>query len=320
MADLNFDSITSIAQKHYVPKLVDNIYDSSAILSMLREDGMVIAGGTSIVQPVLYVKNTARGSYNGMEPHDVSSQETRTAAEYSYGDYYVSLVVAGKDERKVNGDNAIINLMNTVFQEAEMGMKDQLATAIFTGTTAIIGLDTAIAAGTYAGIAGATHTFWQSGVDSTAHTAADMKDSSNASFIHTLFRTARLNTNALGEKTNLIITSQEVFDIYEQTLQVNARYPQTDRGRFLADAGFDVVEFRKIPVVVDNFCAGGTSSACYFINTKFLPFYFHPDNNFRLTPWKVPTNADGRIAQLYFSGQIGLSNRRMFYRFSNLNN
>ena len=147
-----------------------------------------------------------------------------------------------------------------------------------------------------------------------------MKDSTNASYIHTLFKTAWAACKHLGEKPNLIVTSQDVFDVYEGSLQVNARYPMTTRGKFMADAGFDTVEFRGIPVVVDDFCAASTSSACYFLNTKYVPLFYHPQNNFRLTPWKVPTNADGRIAQLYFSGQLGLTNRRMFYRFSDLCN
>jgi hypothetical protein len=317
---LNYDSITAIVQEHYIADLVDNIYESSALLSMMRQDGVIIEGGHRITQPVLYAKNTARGGYTGMEPHDVSAPETRTAARYDYGDYYVSLVVTGRDERKVNGENAVIQLISTMMQEAEMSMKDQVASDLFTGSSYIVGLNTAIAAGTYAGIAGGTYTWWQSGVDATAHTAANMKDSTNAAYIHTLFRTAWSSCKHLGEKPNLIITSQDVFDIYEQTLQTNARYPMTSRSKFMADAGFTTLDFRGIPITVDDFCASGTDSACYFMNTKFAPLFYHPDNNFRLTPWKVPTNADGRIAQLYFSAQIGLTNRRMFYKFSDLAN
>jgi len=318
---LNYDSITAIVREHYIPKLIDNIYESSALLTMMRQDGVVIPGGTKITQPVLYAKNTARGGYTGMEPHDVSEGETRTAANYDWANYYVSLVMSGDDERKANGnDNVLESLINLKMQEAEMSMKDQLASDIFTGSSYIVGLDTAIGTGTYAGIAGGTYSWWQSGVDTTAHTAANMKDSSNASYIHTLFRAAWSSCKHMGEKPNLIITSQDVFDIYEQSLQVNARYPMTSRSKFLADAGFTALDFRGRPVTVDDFCASGTDSACYFLNTKFMPLFYHPQNNFRLTPWKVPTNADGRIAQLYFTGQIGLTNRRMFYRFSDLCN
>ncbi len=317
---LNYDSIQALAREHHIPSLVDNVYESSAYLSMLREDGVVVSGGTLITQPVTYAKNTARGGYVGMEPHDVSSPETRTKAQYEYGDYYVSLVITGKDERQVNGENAVMNLVDTTFEEAEMSMKDQLGVDIFTGSTYIVGLNTAIAAGTYAGIAGGTYSWWQSGVDATGHTAANMADSSNAAYIHKLFRAAWKSCKHKGEKANLIVTSQEVYDIYEQTLQVNARYPMTDRGKFMADAGFGGIEFRQIPIVVDDFCADLTDSACYFINTKYSPLFYHPQNNFRLTPWKVPTNADGKIAQLYFSAQIGLTNRRMFYKFSDLAN
>ncbi len=318
---LNFDSITAIARKKYIPQLVDNIYESSAYLSMLREDGMVIDGGTEIVQPVLYAKNTARGGYKGMDPHNVNAPATRTAAKYDYGNYYVSLVVSGEDGRKVNGDSQVINLLNTIFEEAELSMKDQIASDIFTGSTHIVGLDTAIAQGTYGGIDGSTYTWWQSGIDATAHTTANMKTSTHASYILTLFANAYNSAKHMGESPNLIVTSQEVWDIYENVIQSQIRYQYTNsRSEFLADGGFQVLEWRGIPVVVDDFVAGGTDSACYFINTKFSPLFFHPQNNFRQTPWKVPTNADGRIAQLYFTGQLGLSNRRMFYRFSDLAN
>lgn len=317
---LNYDSIQAIAREKYIPKLIDNIYESSALLSMLRADGMVQNGGTKLTQPVLYAKNTARGAYSGLDPHDVSPPETRTAANYDWANYYVSMVISGDDERKVSGDSEIINLLNTTFKEAEMSMKDQLATDLFTGLTDIIGLDSAVGTGTYGGIAGGTYTWWQSGVDTTAHTASNMVTSTSSSYIHKLFRIAWDNCKHLGEKVNLIVTSQTVYDLYEETLQANARYPKSERGRFLADAGFDALDFRGIPVVVDDFCAAGTDSACYFLNTSFMPFWIHPANNFRMTPWKVPTNADGRIAQLYFTGQLGLTNRRMFYRFSDLAN
>ena len=318
---LNYDSIQALVHEHIIPSLADNIYDASAYLSMARRDGVIIAGGSVITQPILYAKNTARGGYTGMEPHDVSEPETRTRAQYNYGDYYVSIVISGTDERKVNGEDAVLQLVNTKMMEARESMTDQLASDVYTGTSYIVGFDTAIAAGTYAGIAGGTYTWWQSGVDSTAHTAANMKSSSSTSYIHTLFRNAWDSTAIKNFKPNLILTSQNVFDIYEQSLQVSARYNYaSSRTSFMADAGFSALEFRGIPVVVDNYIAAGTDAYCYFLNTQFAPLFYHPDNNFRMTPFKVPTNADGRIAQLYFSGQIGLTNRRLFYKFTDLAN
>ena len=318
---LNYDSIEALVHEHIIPSLADNIYDASAYLAMARRDGVVIAGGSVITQPVLYAKNTARGGYVGMEPLDVSEPETRTRAQYNYGDYYVSIVVSGQDERKVNGQDAVLNLINTKMMEARESMTDQVASDIYTGSSYIVGFDTAIAAGTYAGIAGGTYTWWQSGVDSSAHTAANMKNSSHASYIHQLFRNAWDATAVKNYKPNLILTSQDVYDIYEITLQTNARYAYaSSRTQFMADAGFSALEFRGIPVVVDNYISSGTASYCYFLNTKFAPLFYHPDNNFRMTPWKVPTNADGRIAQLFYSAQIGLTNRRLFYKFTDLAN
>jgi len=318
---LAYDYITAITQDKYIPRMVDNIYESSALLSMMRRDGRILNGGTEIVQPLLYAKNTSRGGFTGYEVFNVSPPDNLTAAKYDWAQYYVSISLAGLDEIKNSGDSAVLNLLEIKMKDAEMSMLDQLATDLFSGTTHIIGLASAVdATTTYGGIAVADFAGWASGEDGTAHTAANMKDSTNAAYAHTLFRTAWKSCNHLNKSPNLIITSQEVFDIYEQTLQANARYPLTARGKFLADAGFTTVEFRGIPVVVDDFCPDGTDSYCYFLNTDFLNLYISPKQNFKFTGFKVPTNQDARVGQILVAAQLGLSNRRMFYKFTDLGN
>lgn len=326
---LNYDYITAIVRDEYIPKLVDNIYEKSAFLSMLRRDGRVQAatnmsstvnGGTKIIQPLLYSKNTARGNYANYDTVDVTPPDNITAAEYVMYNYYVTISISQEDELKVNGDNAVINLLNTKMEESEMSLKDLIATDLFTGSgSKIIGLDTAIGTGTYGGIAGATYTWWNSGVDATAHTAANMVDSTNASYIHKLLRAGYKSCKHKGEMPNLILTSQDTFDLYEQTLQASARYPMTERGKFMADAGFDVIEFRGIPIVVDDYISD-TADAMYMLNTNYFTHYYHPENNFKMHEWVKPSNQLARVTQITYTTQNAISNRRMFYRWSDLNN
>jgi len=315
---LNYDYLTAITIEHHIPKLVDNIYESSALLFKLRADGRVVSGGTKIKQPLLYGKNTSRGWYSGWDTFDVTIPDNLTAAVYEWGNAYISVGISGQDERENNSKEAILKLLEIRMQEAEMSLMDFLADGIYTGTDSkgIIGLNTAIGTGSYGGIDGSTYSWWQSGVDTTTHTEANMKDSTSSSYIHKLLRDGWASCRHLGKTPNLIVTTQKVFDIYEQTLQVNARYNYTSAAtKFMADAGFQALEFRGVPIVVDDKCPDGHM---YMMNTEFLSLYYHPDANFKFTGFKVPTNQDGRVGQILFSGQLAISNRRMFYKWTGL--
>lgn len=45
---LNFDALTALTRKKYVPKLVDNIFKSSPMLSYLKDRQKSYDGGLSI--------------------------------------------------------------------------------------------------------------------------------------------------------------------------------------------------------------------------------------------------------------------------------
>lgn len=316
---LNYDRITAITRDKYIPKMIDNIYESSALFAKLKADGKISTWGNKLIQPLRYGKNGARGTYAGHDVLDVTPQDNITAAEFTYKNYYTSIAISGDDERTNSGDEAVIKLLEDEMRDAEMSMKDQLSTALFTGSTHLIGLDTAVGTGTYGGIDGSTYTWWNSYVDATAHSAANMIDSTHASYIHKLLRAGYKQCKHLNMSPNLIVTSQDVYDLYEQTLQPQARYNLSEGSKFLADAGFDVLEFRKIPIVVDDF-VDDTADPLYMLNTEFMDFYTHPANNFRFTGFKEPTNQDSKVGQIFVSAQLTLSNRRMFARFSDLNN
>ena len=155
---LDYNYLTAITQDHYVPKLVDNIFDSSALLSILRRDGRVVEGGTDIKVPLRYAKNTSRGWYSGWDVMDVTIPDDLTAAKYDWGNAYVSVGISGEDERKNKGKAAVLKLLETRVDGAEMALSDFLADGIYTGsdTKGIIGLASAVGSGSYGGIDGAT--------------------------------------------------------------------------------------------------------------------------------------------------------------------
>jgi len=320
---LNWDYLTATTREFFRKKLVDNIYDSSPLLATMLNDASIREyqrGGRKIVEPLLYAKNTALGVYSNFDTFDMTPPDNITAAEQVWGHYYVTIAISGDDETDNMGESQVLSLISERTREAEMALKDKVTDDIYAGsdTKGIIGLSTAIAAGTYGAIAGGTYTWWQSGVDASAHTAANMKDSTNAAYILTLLRTGYISCKHGGETPNLIVTTQAVYDILEHVLQQQARYEKFNkRTGLLADGGFQTLQWRGIPIVADEKC---TADTMYMLNTNYLTFWIHPSRNFYFTGFKTPLNQDAKAGQILLKAQMSTSNRRMHYVWTDLNN
>jgi len=315
---INYTKITAMVQERYMPGFANNIFDKSALLStMLKDQSVKVRGGSRITEGVLFAKPTAAGSYDGYDVVDTTPADVRDRARFEWAHKYVSVAIAQTDELQISGPDAVGDLVAAEMEAAEMKMRDQIAEDIFAGGATIIGLDSAVAAGTYAGIPGATSTWWQSGVDATAHTQANMKDSTHASYVLTLLQTAFRTCTHYGMKPNLVVTTLAVWDLIENVLQQNATYPKNvnARTKLIGDGGFNVLEFRGVPIIADEKC---TANYLYVLNTQFLKFYIHPNNNFKFTGFKEPTNQLARVGQITLSCQLGVTNRRMFYKFTSL--
>jgi len=320
---LNYNLVNTLVQERYLPGFADNIYNTSALLSALRNDNsVVIEGGERITAGLLYAKNTARGTFSGYDTVDVTPQDTRNRARYEWANYYVSVSLSQDDEDKVNGPDAVGTLLENSVKEAELSMKDQLATDIFTGIDAdgIVGLDSAInTTNTYGAISGNDYSWWRATTLTTSHSKANMKTASHASYWYTLLGTAFAACTNGGGMPNLVITTHEIFNVVEAIAIVQQQFERFNkRSQALADNGFPTIQYRGVPIVADEMCP---AYQCYVLNTKYLNLYVHSRStrsNFRFTGFKEPTNQLARVGQITWKGQLGINNRRMFYKFTAL--
>src|SRR5689334_22790395 len=102
---LSYDQISAITEKKFVPKLVDNIFDTDALLARLKKSStMKIDGGERIMQPLNYAQNTAGGWYSGAQTLDTTDNDVITAAEYTWKQLYQNISISGLDEMKNSGD------------------------------------------------------------------------------------------------------------------------------------------------------------------------------------------------------------------------
>ena len=128
---LNYNNLTALVKSKYIPKMEDNIFNSSWAFQKMKEKPDVLDGGKDIHMPLQYAKGRG-GAYAGWDLFDVRPKETRTAAIYEWKNLYANISISGDDEDKAAGNNnAILSFVEAEVQNAEATLVDIAATAFF---------------------------------------------------------------------------------------------------------------------------------------------------------------------------------------------
>ena len=174
---------------------------------------------------------------------------------------------------------------------------------------------------TLGGIDSTTYTWWDAivaaDVDSNYTTsnltAANLTNPSSDYFILTVMRKIWSKCIHNQEHPDGVYMSEGMFNLYEQVLQPYAQYHRepTQAVKMAADGGFQVLEWKGVPVIYDEYCPAGF---IFFTNSKYLNMKIHSDDNFSLGPWQKPVNQQARIAQVTVTLQFVASNCRYLGR------
>lgn len=311
-ANSSYDELLSTTLANYVPTLEDNIFTARPLFYALTNGQTIrrVNGGVKIVTPIIHGLNTTAKAYSGTDSLDVAEADNVSAAEYDWKQFSASIVINGIDEAKNNGEAEIIDLLEGRIMAAEESIIEQMNTMLHTaaattdadtgmvitagGDRAWNGLpDLVDSAGTVGGINPATagNEFWASHEDSVVEALTVAK-----------MRTAYNSVSVGNDQPNLVLTTQALYEAYEDLLQDNLRYTDTT----YADAGFQNLLFKGAPVTFDGSCATGVM---YFLNSKYLRLVAHTDVWFKSTPFVRRHNVDARYAQILSYGNLTCSNR-----------
>lgn len=322
MPATDYGQITSITRRLFMPKLVDNILDNSFLLGRLLDKAKTEKGGTKIVQPVKYAKNTASGSYSGLDTFATNQVQTRTAFEFDWKQYYISIVLDGMSKAKNAGQSKVIDHVKTSMEEASTDLRDAMSTDLYqdgTGNSSkeMTGLVAAVDDGTnvaaYGGITRSADVWAKANYTASIGSLA-LDD------LATMYDSCKSGV----EVPTVLVTTEAVWSVYEALLTPTVRhnanmdgYPKLGRSGSPergASQGFNSLFFRGTPVVADEYC---TSGYIYFLNENFLDFKILPNakyksdkHGFAITDFKEPTNQDGEVAQVLWYGNLVCSQPR----------
>ena len=299
MANANFDALLSTTLANYRSQLTDNVFTARPLTYTLMDKGRIrmLNGGTKIVEPLIYGKNSTVASYSGYDSLALTPQEGISAAEFDWKQYAASIAISGIEEAKNNGEQEIINLLEAKIMQAEESMRESFNQMFFSDGTGNSskdwnGLGNLVESGnTVGGIDSNTYTWWKSYEENTA-TALTLAQMSTA-----------YNSVSVGnDHPDTLLTTQTLFEKYEALLQPNLRYTDTKT----ADAGFQNLLFKAAPVMYDVHC---TSGVFYFLNSKYITLVGHSDKWFSQTEFIKPEDTDARYALIMCYGNLTVRNR-----------
>lgn len=314
---LNYDAITALARKKYIPNLTDNFFKSHALLAlMMKGDRYKPFDGHTIVEPLIYGELSGVKSYRGYDTVAYDQNIPITAAEYPIKHLVAPVSIAESEDIETtgSGDIAVKNLMESKFQIAEKSLKKQFATQLRgdgTGNTGkdITGLGATIATtGTYGGIDRATYTWWKAVVHSNSGQARPL--------LTRLMRKLFIALSDGPDHPDIILTTDPLWNRLAEIMEGKIRITTKDSA-YLADLGFQVIEFMGVPVVNDK---EATASTMEMLNTKYLKLRYSPAANFRPTKWRrAPgTQFIGQMQEILWSGNITCSNAMMQGKLTDL--
>lgn len=347
---------TTTLENYVSTKLEDNIFKGVKTLNAIRaKGGLATKGGTSLLYPLLYAKNTTVKTMTPYGVFDMTPQEGITDAEYDWANMGGTVVMDNFTREVMNaGDSKVIDLLDAKVKQLEMSMRDYLNyslwTARGTGTcpdgTARNGAyemwSLVDAVSTYAQtdpsytgfgtgygkipIVNATGTgtnvWWRSmswnGTGVTDPTQLDMDGVTSGLEMPTA--SAVFNLANLGHLIHMCSDGSESPNLIIMPLNIYEKFQSLLISNVRYNTDKDLTEANLEHIVWNGvpiiWDKSCTAGVVYALNTNFLKFIHCSGRDMKASPFVTPVNQDVISSKVVWSGQLACSNRALQGKWS----
>lgn len=296
------DSLLATTLSNIREELTEEVFNSNPTFAYLNSKGRAILdGGASIVEPLMYGKNTTAQAYDGFDILDTTPQGGLTAAQFKWKQYSVTVSVSGRESEIQNtGKEQAINLITSKVQQATMSLEDRLAIDLFAATQSTKKIGTLVtlidATSTVGDINSTSNSFWQATVTASGSFAAQ-----GVSDMRTTWNT--ISIYKPKGMADFLVSDQTTYERYEATVLPHLRIQNEQLG----DLGFTNLKFKGATYAYD---ANATSGVIYFLNSKNLKLCVHKNRNFAAGSFIEPTNQDAKTKKILWAGEMVVNSRR----------
>ena len=252
MPVLDTTFLNNVTREHFIPTLKNQIYNRTALMNRFMSKGRIkTMTGRSLLWDVVAKKHSSLGVYSGYDTLANQPVNPTAQASLNVANYYATLAISKDEERRNSGSmEKLLDMLKIQMDNAMSSLKDRMSTDTYAANLTVnsrpvingLGLAITGATGTYANINRATagNTYWQSNVDSTAYTLANLKDSTTTSWLPSVMRTSVTNATH-NSAPDLIVTTKKIYNLYQDIATfTNLRFDNE-----VANLGFGGVTIRR---------------------------------------------------------------------------
>jgi len=284
--------------------LNDAVFTSIPLLKWLDESQKVKRqGGASVLVPLLYAKNSTFKAYSKDDTLDVSGQEGLTLSQGKWVNYGGTITVFGDELRQNSGEGKLFDLIKAKTIQSVMSGRDALSIDLWSSgginTKKIIPIDNMVdTTSTVQDINSTSNSWWQAqSIASGSFAGRGLQDMRNLR--DTIVKQAQFGASL----PDLYLTTQTIFELYEQSQAPQIRYGPRDN----ADGTFGELFFQGGKVVFDPNCISGN---LYALSKDALQFVVHSDADWVVGEFREPVDQDMRTAKVIIMCQLMSVNRR----------
>lgn len=323
---LSLTELQAVSDDYFEKTTNDIYFESNVLLWMLMSGakgattsmadnyvtpGEIVDGG-EMIRVFLEYDEAHSGTYGASTTIPLSKKDILNAARFRWAGQYASNSIDLDDNVQNAGSAQLVDIAYAKIQNMQKTIRKTMGASIFTtaaDANDIIGLADLFSGTTstaYGTIKEDDMAVWKANTRASGNTMG-------MSVLQQLRRDAKINAG-MGGVPNLYITTDTIKDKFENTLQTQARYRDTD----LVNAGFNNILFDGAAVATDD---NVTANYVMALNTKFLAIKTHREYAFTKPVWTAEnpsSRPDNLSAQIRWIGQMVCSNRKAHARDTNV--
>jgi hypothetical protein len=321
---LTFSELESITNDYFLAdnkKAVDIYFNTSFLLNHLLKQKAGLwerpDGGRRIRIPLEYDGQEA-GFYVKGDALNSDDRESLNAAFFEWKHAYGNATIYRIDELKNAGRYAEVQMVVQRVGGAQKSLTKLLADSFYDDASAAAGRLTGFLA-----CCNETATTAYGDIQEDDLVASDgtkpwegkrttTSEGIGLQVIRTMCTGAKIR-DGKGGKPNLIVTTEALYNVLSDILQVQQRFVNSSA---TAKAGFTGLHFEGKDIFPDDYCPSGYAMA---VNTVHYGFAVHQQGNMMRTKWKIlPDSAEDRSMKIFFDGNAVCNNRKGQIAHSNL--
>lgn len=301
------EAVTSVTRSYIVPKVYDTISKGSPVLMKLLQTAKPWKTGVAYEVIVKYQDSTNGGNTGIADKLDTDRQNVRTKMSFNPKMAYKPIVIANIEQTLNQGDEQVVDLLETEFDSQAQSLMQVMATNLWTGTGVGNSWDSA-----YNAADDGTNFSTYGGLSRTTYPSLDgyylaSAGATTLAKLATAYDAVQIGTDS----PDIIATTKAIWSTYESLLTPTVRAGYTQNGypkmnafgmlpttsALAGQQGFNVLFFRGTPVVRDEQVPSGK---IFFLNTNYfgmkgIKIDGLKQVNFKKTSDGVPAGVPGRV-------------------------